>query len=106
MIKNLVARVDQNGQPTWAASDDVSVYNNVAKINMHGNPTWVGKDDVSIYNRQNTRLQNLAWLGEDGQVHTVNQNSNGGPKMLGATYQPTFQNLAWLGEDNQVHTVN
>ena len=51
-------------------------------------------------------FQNLAWLGEDGQVHTVNQNSNGGPKMLGATYQPTFQNLAWLGEDGQVHKNN
>ena len=82
--------MNQNGQETWAATDDISVYNNVAKINMHGNLTWVGKDDVSIYKRQNIRLQNLAYLGQDGQFHAVNQNSNEGPKMLGSTYQPTF----------------
>ena len=29
-------------------------------------------------------MQNLAWLGEDGQVHTVAQNENG-PRMLGST---------------------
>jgi hypothetical protein len=32
-------------------------------------------------------LQNLAWLGQDGQVHTVNQQGNG-QKLLGATYNP------------------
>ena len=37
-------------------------------------------------------LQNLAWLGEDGQVHHI-QNQNG-QHLLGATYQPTMQNLA------------
>ena len=35
---------------------------------------------------------NLAWLGEDGQVHTVKQNQNS-QHLLGATYQPTMQNL-------------
>ena len=38
-------------------------------------------------------LQNLAWLGEDGQVHAVNQNNqNGGLPMLGAS-SPMLVNL-------------
>ena len=32
----------------------------------------------------NFSLQNLAWLGEDGQVHHVNQPANG-PKMFGSS---------------------
>ena len=38
------------------------------------------------------RLQDLAYIGEDGQYHSVAQTQNG-QKMLGAIYQPTFQNL-------------
>ena len=60
-------------------------------------------------NNQNMGLQNLAWLGENGQVHTVNQNNQlGGRPMLGASMPPSMglQNLAWLGENGQVHTVN
>ena len=49
-------------------------------------------------------LQSLAWIGADGQVHTVKQPENGVP-MLGAA-RPALQNLAWLGEDGQVHTVH
>ena len=48
-------------------------------------------------------LQSLAWIGADGQVHTVKQPENGVP-MLGAA-RPALQNLAWLGEDGQLHTV-
>ena len=56
-------------------------------------------------------LQNLAWLGEDGQVHTVKQLINGGPRLVGSAAPPMLgsasplQNLAWLGEDGQVHTI-
>ena len=62
-------------------------------------------------------MQNLAYLGADGQVHVPSRVSNnnllGGP-LLGssmnsqAMMSPNFslQNLAWLGEDNQVHHVN
>ena len=54
-------------------------------------------------------LQNLAFLGENGQVHTVNQNNQlGGRPMLGASMPPSMglQNLAWLGENGQLHTVS
>ena len=79
MLQNLVAKINQDGASRWAATDDVSMYNNVAKIDMHTRPTWAAAEDVSMYNRQNTRLQNLAWLGENNQVHTVNQNNGNGP---------------------------
>jgi hypothetical protein len=70
-------------------------------------------------------LQQLAWLGEDGTVHTVPQSNdmNGNPilgssaPMVGAWLNEDgevetindLQNLrlgAWLDEDNEVHTVN
>ena len=43
-------------------------------------------------------LQNLAFLGENGQVHTVNQNNQlGGRQMLGAMPPSlNLQQLAWL----------
>merc|ERR1712007_207910 len=44
-----------------------------------------------------TCLQDLAYLGEDGQVHTVKKG------MMGAV-RGGLQNLAWLGEDGQVHS--
>jgi len=51
-------------------------------------------------------LQNLAFLGADGKVHTVNQQQNG-VRMLGASApQLDLQNLAFLGADGKVHTVN
>ena len=51
-------------------------------------------------------LANLAWLDRDGQIHTVQQPSNGMP-LLGASAPMglDLQNLAWLGDDGQVHTV-
>tara|TARA_B110000285_G_scaffold200651_1_gene234668 strand:- start:590 stop:934 length:345 start_codon:yes stop_codon:yes gene_type:complete len=58
-------------------------------------------------NNQNMGLQNLAWLGENGQVHTVNQNNQlGGRPMLGASMPPNvgLQNLAYIGENGQLHT--
>jgi len=59
-------------------------------------------------------FQNLAYLDEDGQVHSVNQvlkSLDGAPHLLGATapvmvgtnantYSP-FQNLGWAGEDGK-----
>ena len=63
-------------------------------------------------------MQNLAYLGADGQVHVpsrvANSNNILGAPLLGAQMNnqammsPNFslQNLAWLGEDNQVHHVN
>ena len=56
-------------------------------------------------------LQNLAWLGKDGQIHTVKQPENyNGPPLRGAVRplvgsSAPLQNLAWLGEDGQIHTV-
>ena len=68
-------------------------------------------------------LQNLAWLGEDGKVHTVKQPENG-PRLIGSsaprfspedlnipitiadcTKGPCLQNLAWLDADGNVQTV-
>ena len=79
MLQNLGSVVRYvNGVPTVYAYDTARY-----EFSVGGqNPTKNTKPTLG--------LQNLAWLGEDGQVHTVNQNSNGGPKMLGATYQPTF----------------
>jgi hypothetical protein len=70
-------------------------------------------------------LQQLAWLGEDGHIHSVKQpNSMNGVPLLGASAPMMgawldedgeiqtindLQNLrlgAWLEEDGQVHTVN
>jgi hypothetical protein len=62
MLQNLVAKINQDGASRWAATDDVSMYNNVAKIDMHTRPTWAAAEDVSMYDRQNTRLQNLLAL--------------------------------------------
>ena len=52
---------------------------------------------IQSYN-QNMGLQNLAWLGENGKVHTVNQNNQlGGRQMLGAMPPSlNLQQLAWL----------
>ena len=67
------------------------------------------------FNLNNINLQNLAWLGADGQVHTVQQNNlnldgfvGAAPPMLGAVNPMALnlQNLAWLGADGQVNTVN
>lgn len=59
---------------------------------------------------QASQLQNLAWIGQDGQVHNIQKPTNVfGPQMVGSSYTPrglNLQNLAWLGEDGEVHTVN
>jgi hypothetical protein len=69
-------------------------------------------------------LQQLAWLGDDGTIHTVNQPSDmivpikgASAPMVGAWLNEdgeveTINDLqslklgAWLDEDNEVHTVN
>ena len=68
-------------------------------------------------------LQQLAWLGEDGTIHSVNQPQMTQPllgasaPMMGAWLDEEgemhtndgLQNLnigAWLGEDGEIHTVN
>lgn len=56
---------------------------------------WTTKNPEPMHHGLN--LQNLAYLGHDGNVHSV-------PHMLGAT-APQLQNLAWLGADGKVHTV-
>lgn len=57
-------------------------------------------------------LQNLAWLGSDGKVHTVQDGLKGqpagGPPLLGAT-APTFQLQSLAGfvsdPDSPLHTL-
>ena len=45
-------------------------------------------------------LQQLAWLGEDGQIRSVNQpNSMNGVPLLGAS---TPMMGAWLDEDGEI----
>jgi len=46
-------------------------------------------------------LQNLAWLDEDGQIHSL-QGKDGNGMMLGAS-APSLESLAWLGKDGKVH---
>ena len=49
-------------------------------------------------------LQQLAWLGEDGQIHSVNQpNDMNGVPLLGAS-APMMG--AWLDEEGELHTIN
>ena len=49
-------------------------------------------------------LQQLAWLSEDGQIHSVNkQNNMNGTPVLGAS-APMMG--AWLDEEGELHTIN
>ena len=49
-------------------------------------------------------LQNLAWLGEDGQVHTVNDNANTNANSMGRPLRGATRPL--LGSANNFATVD
>ena len=99
MLQNLI-RYTSDGAPIYYDSrsfqnlaSDMRYVDGVPTVYVHDSARYefsVGGQNPTKNTMPTLGLQNLAWLGEDGQVHTVNQNSNGGPKMLGATYQPTF----------------
>ena len=102
------------GQPTstTTTSNSASVYD-LPNTASYAENNWIGPSTASsMYSERawttenpSLNLQNLAWLGADGQVHTVKQPENG-PRLRGASQKsmlgsvkPGLQNLPYLVQD-------